>query len=201
MASSRSFWWCSNALSTSPRSNKAFPIQLYSFPRSSFLLGMSFSEHPRTIFTTSSAFLMQTSVFPDNRSVRTCFTASSYYLFFFRANLKNQNPAAGLAGGVPHPRWFPRGSWARTGPVQKLKLERACHSSSSGSWSLSRTSRSASPGSRARCTCWGFAGSRGWRPSVAPHFSSYPASNLREGEGEVVSDTSRKTSAARPEVK
>lgn len=36
------------------------------------MFGMSLSEHPRIIFMTSSAFLIQTSVLPEDKSAQTC---------------------------------------------------------------------------------------------------------------------------------
>lgn len=68
LANSRSFWWCSNALSMFPRSTKALPMQLCKVPKTSFLLGTSFSDHLCTIFITSSAFFRVPSAFPDINS-------------------------------------------------------------------------------------------------------------------------------------
>lgn len=70
-ASSKSLlWWC-KALSISPSSIKAFPIQLCRLPNTSFLLGTSFSDHFCTTFMTSSAFLRLPSAFPDVSAVTT----------------------------------------------------------------------------------------------------------------------------------
>lgn len=66
----------------SPISRKAFPIQLCSVPRRTFLFGMSFSEHPTIIFMTSSAFFIQTSVFPEDNSVQTCLCHDGCFFFF-----------------------------------------------------------------------------------------------------------------------
>lgn len=67
-ASSRPLWWCSNAPSMFPNSVKAFPIEVCRFPKTSFLFGNSFSDHPCTVFSTSSAFFRPPFAFPDVNS-------------------------------------------------------------------------------------------------------------------------------------
>lgn len=67
-ASSRPLWWCSNAPSMFPNSIKAFPIEVCRFPKTSFLFGNSFSDHPCTVFSTSSAFFRPHFAFPDVNS-------------------------------------------------------------------------------------------------------------------------------------
>lgn len=67
-ASSRSLWWCSNALSIFPNSIQAFPMHPCRFPKTSFLFGNSFSDHPCTVFNTSSAFFRPPFAFPDVNS-------------------------------------------------------------------------------------------------------------------------------------
>lgn len=52
----------------SPRSNKAFPMQLCRLPSNSHLLGTSFSDHFCTTFRTSLAFLRLSSAFPEIRT-------------------------------------------------------------------------------------------------------------------------------------
>lgn len=53
---------------------------------------MSLSEHPRIIFMTSSAFLMQTSVLPEDKSVQTCSCQAVCFFFSFtnRKTLEQQ---------------------------------------------------------------------------------------------------------------
>lgn len=68
-ASSRSLWWCSNALSIFPNSIQAFPMHPCRFPKTSFLFGNSFSDHPCTVFSTSSALFRPPFAFPDVNSM------------------------------------------------------------------------------------------------------------------------------------
>lgn len=67
-ASSRPLWWCPNAPSMFPNSIKAFPMEVWRFPKTSFLFRNSFSDHPCTVFSTSSAFFRPPSAFPDVNS-------------------------------------------------------------------------------------------------------------------------------------
>lgn len=67
-ASSRPWWWCSNAPSMFPNSIKAFPIEACRFPKTSFLFGSSLSDHLCTVFNTSSAFFNPPFAFPDINS-------------------------------------------------------------------------------------------------------------------------------------
>lgn len=64
LAQSRSILWLRRAASICPIISCAFPMKLWRFPISSFLLGISFSGHTGELFSKRSAFLRHSSAEP-----------------------------------------------------------------------------------------------------------------------------------------